>query len=178
MQVAGRSPDIGVGAVWMAVRMAAWPMAWTVAGALALAPAPGEASAQEAGAAEAPADTVVEISAEGSALEFTPDRISFPAGTRVTLRFVNHGTLPHNLVLLRDDAALDAMAKDAYEAASTGYVPEGYEDDVAVYTPLLSPDETVEVTFEVPEPGLYTYVCLFPGHANMMLGTLRSLSPT
>jgi plastocyanin len=157
--------------------MAAWMAAWTMAGAFALASAPGEAPAQATGDAEAPADTVVEIRAEGSALEFKPDRISLPAGTRVTLRFVNHGTLPHNLVLLSDEGALDTMAKDAYEAASTGFVPEGYEDDMAVYTPLLSPDETVEVTFEVPEPGLYTYVCLFPGHANMMLGTLRSLPP-
>jgi plastocyanin len=174
MQVAGER-DIGArGPAWTLTGAAAL----MAAAAVAWASTPGEASAQETGAAEAPADTVVEIRAEGSALEFKPDRISLPAGARVTLRFLNHGTLPHNLVLMRDDGALDAMAKDAYEAASTGFVPEGYEDDMAVYTPLLSPDETVEVTFEVPEPGRYTYVCLFPGHANMMLGTLRSVPPT
>jgi azurin len=34
----------------------------------------------------------------------------------------------------------------------------------------------VNITFMVPPAGAYTYVCLFPGHANMMLGTFRALS--
>jgi plastocyanin len=149
-------------------------LAIAVAAAAAATAVAEPGSAQDTARAE-PADTVVEVRAEGSALEFRPDRISLPAGTRVTLRFVNHGTLPHNLVLLRDDAGLDDMAVAAYEAARTGYVPAGYEDDMIVHTTLLSSDEAAEVTFVVPPPGAYTYVCLFPGHANMMLGTLRSL---
>jgi plastocyanin len=149
-------------------------LAVALAAAAAAAAVSAQVSAQDTARAE-PADTVVEVRAEGSALEFRPDRISLPAGTRVTLRFMNHGTLPHNLVLLRDDAGLDDMAVAAYEAARTGYVPAGYEDDMIVHTTLLSSDEAAEVTFVVPPPGAYTYVCLFPGHANMMLGTLRSL---
>jgi azurin len=28
--------------------------------------------------------------------------------------------------------------------------------------------------FVVPDPGEYTFICLFPGHAQMMLGTLTA----
>lgn len=131
---------------------------------------PGSVDAQQ----DTPVDTVVDLRSEGTVLAFFPDRLSLDAGTRVTLRYANEGTLPHNLVLLLDDSVLDAMAIDAYEASDTGYVPEGYDDAILAATPLVSPGQTVEITFVVPEPGEYTFVCLFPGHANSMLGTLRS----
>lgn len=126
-------------------------------------------------ASVAPADTTIELRTEGSNLEFTPARISVKQGTRVTLRYTNAGTLPHNLVLVRDEADLDALASAAYEAQATGFVPLDQKDRMIAHTPLVSPGQTVEVTFVAPPPGEYTYICLFPGHANMMLGTLRSL---
>ncbi|MGH7710137.1 MAG: plastocyanin/azurin family copper-binding protein [Gemmatimonadaceae bacterium] len=43
------------------------------------------------------------------------------------------------------------------------------------FTTLASPGQTVEVTLTVPPPGEYTYICLFPGHATSMFGTLRAL---
>lgn len=144
---------------------------WTSAGLVAaLGVLPSGVSAQD----EAPVDTVVEMRSEGTTLAFSPDRISLDAGTRVTLRYTNDGTLPHNLVLLLDDAALDEMAVDAYDASDTGYIPPGWDETMVAYTPLVSPGETVELTFVVPPPGEYTYVCLFPGHSNSMIGTLRS----
>lgn len=120
-------------------------------------------------------DTTVVVKALGSTLEFVPARLSAKAGTRVTIRFVNEGTLPHNLVLPRTEDDIDPLALAAYEAAATGYVPVEEKDRMLAYTALASPGQTVEVSFTVPEPGEYTYVCLFPGHANTMLGTLRAL---
>lgn len=143
-------------------------------GLLVALPLGGAVPAGAAAQDEAPPDTVVELGSEGTTLEFVPDRLALDAGTRVTLRYTNDGSLPHNLVLLRDDAGLDEMAVDAYDASDTGYIPPGYEEEMIAYTPLVSPGETVELTFVVPEPGEYTYVCLFPGHANSMIGTLRS----
>ncbi|HEX7120743.1 MAG TPA: plastocyanin/azurin family copper-binding protein, partial [Gemmatimonadaceae bacterium] len=106
---------------------------------------------------------------------FVPPRISVKTGTRVTLRFMNEGTLPHNVVLPRTEDDIDPLALAAYEAAASGYVPVEEKDRMLAYTALASPGQTVEVTFTVPAPGEYTYVCLFPGHANTMLGTLRAL---
>ena len=120
-------------------------------------------------------DTTITIKASGSTLEFTPPRISVKNGARVKLRFVNDGTLPHNIVLPHSVDDLDALAVKAYGAGETGYVPLGSKDKLIAYSTLASPGQTVEVTFVVPPPGEYTYACLFPGHANSMFGVLRSL---
>jgi azurin len=123
------------------------------------------------------ADTTITIRAVGSTLEFTPTRVSAKAGTRLRLRLVNDGTLPHNLVVPRSDDDIDALALAAYQASGTGYVPTDQKAKLVGWTTLASPGETVEVSFVVPAAGEYTYVCLFPGHSNSMLGTLRALRP-
>lgn len=126
-------------------------------------------------AAQDKPDTTITIRADGSTLEFQPARISVKNGTRLRLRFVNAGTLPHNFVIPRTDEDIDALAVAAYQAGETGFVPVADREKLLAFTALASPGDTVDVTFVVPEPGEYTYVCLFPGHANSMLGTLRSL---
>ena len=122
-------------------------------------------------------DSTITIRAVGSTLEFTPTRVSAKAGTRLRLRFVNDGTLPHNLVVPRSDDDIDALALAAYQAGETGYVPMDLKAKLIGWTTLASPGETVEVSFVVPAAGEYTYLCLFPGHSNSMLGTLRALRP-
>jgi plastocyanin len=121
------------------------------------------------------ADTIITIRASGSTLEFTPMHVSAKAGTRLRLRFVNEGTLPHNVVVPKSDDDIDALALAAYKAGDTGYVPMELKEKLVGYTALASPGESVEMTFVVPAAGQYTYVCLFPGHSNNMSGTLRSL---
>jgi azurin len=120
-------------------------------------------------------DTTITIRAISSTLEFVPARISVKTGTRLKLRFVNEGTLPHNFVLPKSDDDIDAMASAAYQAGEHGFVPTESRDKLVAFTRLASPGETVEVEFVVPAAGSYTYICLFPGHAANMIGTLRSL---
>ena len=131
--------------------------------------------AHTARAAAAPGDTTLVLRASGSTLEFVPARLSARSGTRVRIRFINDGTLPHNVVVPRNEDDLDALATAAYNASASGYVPLGDTAKLLVYTKLVSPGETAELSFVMPAPGEYRYVCLFPGHANSMLGTLRSL---
>lgn len=121
------------------------------------------------------ADTTITIRASSSTLEFNPTRVSARAGARVRIRFINDGTLPHNLVVPKTDDDIDALAIAAYDAAGSGYVPTTMTDKLLAWTTLASPGQAVEATFVMPPAGEYTYVCLFPGHANSMLGTLRSL---
>lgn len=120
-------------------------------------------------------DTTLVLRASGSTLEFLPARLSARSGTRVRIRFVNDGTLPHNVVVPKNDDDLDALATAAYDASATGFVPLGDTAKLLVYSRLVSPGDTAELSFVMPAPGEYRYVCLFPGHANSMLGTLRSL---
>ena len=127
------------------------------------------------GYAQGAADTTITIRATGSTLEFTPTSVSAKTGTRIRIRFVNDGTLPHNLVIPKSEDDLDALALAAYSAGETNYVPMDQKDKLLGWTTLASPGQTVEAIFTVPAPGEYTYVCLFPGHSNSMFGTMRSL---
>ena len=126
-------------------------------------------------AAKAPVDTTIEIMAMGSTLAFEAPEIAVKQGKRVRLRFMNHGTLPHNIVIAKTEDDVDVLAAAASAAYETGYVPVQMKDRMIGYSGLASPGETVEFDFVVPPPGQYTYVCLISGHANSMVGTLRSL---
>ncbi len=135
----------------------------------------GTATLPARGIAQATPDTTVVLRSSGSALEFLPDRISLKTGTRVRIRYTNDGTLPHNIVFVKSEDDLDAIVTAAYQAGATGFVPLEMKDKLIAWTELISAGKTVEVTFVVPAPGEYPFICLFPGHAGMMLGTLRSL---
>jgi uncharacterized cupredoxin-like copper-binding protein len=163
------------------MRIESWIAGWTkhryrFAGAvvigLALLASSGGLQAQES---QTP-DTTITIYSSGTALEFQPSRISAKAGTRVRIRLVNEGTLPHNVVLVRDDDDIDALGSAAYRAQDTGFVPLDQKDKLFAWTDLASPGETVEMTFDAPPPGEYFFVCFYPGHYGMMIGTLRVLN--
>jgi plastocyanin len=146
-----------------------------VAAGLVLLPVSRQQPAVARAAPRLSSDTTVVVRASGSTLEFQPSGLSVKTGTRVVLRFINEGTLPHNLVVPRNEDDIDALGVAAYEASETGYIPVAQKDKLLAFTTLASPGETVEVSFTVPPPGVYTFVCLFPGHYNTMLGKLRSL---
>jgi plastocyanin len=119
-------------------------------------------------------DTTITIRTVSSTLQFDPPRISVRQGTRVTLRLVNEGTLPHNLVIAKTEDDLDALAEAASKVGGD-YVPLALKEKMITWTTLASPGQTVEVTFTVPAAGEYPYACLMSGHSMSMLGVLRSL---
>jgi uncharacterized cupredoxin-like copper-binding protein len=122
------------------------------------------------------ADTVIAVRTTGSNLDFSPDRISLRQGTRVTIRYINDSTLPHNIVIVRNEDDIDALGMAAFSASQTGYVPVEHAGKMLAYSPLAVPGNSVEINFVMPPPGEYFFVCLYPGHYNMMVGTLRSLN--
>ena len=136
------------------------------AAAPAIVAAPREAST---------ADTTITLRTVGSNLEFVPSEIAVKAGTRLRIRYVNEGTFPHNVVIVKTEADIDALGLAAFDAADNGYVPTTKTDRMVAHSKLAAPGETVEFEFVVPEPGQYPLACLYPGHYNMMVGMLRSL---
>ncbi|MGH7504432.1 MAG: plastocyanin/azurin family copper-binding protein [Longimicrobiales bacterium] len=156
-------------------------LTFSAAGAVALLVSGGAASERattpvtRAERTAAPVDTVITIHTTGSNLEFMPSRISAKQGTRVTIRYINEGTLPHNFVLVKDESDISTLGKAAFQAKDTGHIPLEFEDRMIAHSSLVVPGETAEITFEVPPAGEYFFVCLYPGHYNMMVGTLQSL---
>lgn len=136
----------------------------------------GAAGRRVAVSADLVADTVITIRSTGTNLEFLPARISAKQGTTVTVRYVNEGTLPHNFVVVKDEDDIDTLGRAAFDAKDTEYVPLQHESLMIAHSELAAPGETVEVTFVMPPPGEYFFVCLYSGHYNMMVGTLRSLN--
>lgn len=118
-------------------------------------------------------DTVV-VPIEGSQLAYEKEEITATAGTELVIRLVNDGSMPHNLVLVRSDNAINPVGIAALDAADNEYIPESEMKRILGYTAMADPGETVELQITVPAPGEHPYICTFPGHFRSMQGVLIS----
>ena len=109
-------------------------------------------------------------------MQFFPTTLRVKAGQPVRLIFENPDLMPHNFVLIAPGAT-DEIGFLADEMAATPeglakqYIPDS--PSVLHATPLLSPKGRHELSFTAPSrPGVYPYLCTFPGHWRMMRGVL------
>ena len=99
------------------------------------------------------------------------------AGQKITLDFKNIGKLPaaamsHNVVILLQGTDVQAFGTAAIAAAATEHIPPSMKDDVIAHTKLLGPGESDEITFTLTDPGVYDFICTFPGHFGTMKGKI------
>ncbi len=99
------------------------------------------------------------------------------AGQQVTLDFKNVGKLPaaamsHNVVILQQGTDVQKFGEAAVPAAATAHIPPSMTDDVIAHTKLLGPGESDQITFTLPDPGVYDFICSFPGHFGTMNGKI------
>lgn len=132
--------------------------------------------------ADAPASQEpIVIEPVGNELKFATTEITAKAGTEITLVMNNTAALAgmvHNVAVLNlevgDDAGIQAVGMAAMQAGvDNDYLPD--HEALIVATPMAAPGERTEVTFTVPPPGDYPYVCLFPGHYVTMRGVLHAV---
>jgi azurin len=128
----------------------------------------------DAPATEEPGVAQITINSN-DAMRFDTDRIEVRAGQTVELTLVHTGELPvdamgHNWVLLASGTDVDAFSMEAMNAIETDYIPQDMYDQIIAYTGMLGGGERDTITFEAPEPGTYTFICSFPGHAGIMRG--------
>lgn len=109
---------------------------------------------------------------EGS--KFSVTTFEVKAGARIRLDFANTGDMLHNLVIVRPGSVTrvaDAALKLGLDGSQLGYVPRSA--DVLFHTALLAPRASESIYFEAPlTPGVYSYLCSFPGHSFTMQGTM------
>lgn len=106
---------------------------------------------------------------------------SVKPGQPVKLVFVNSDATDHNLVIVKPDSmaevgiAANEMAKDPRNANSD-FLPPSKGDLILHATSMVGATRSslIDVLrFEAPtEPGLYPYVCTFPGHWIVMNGVM------
>jgi azurin len=105
---------------------------------------------------------------------FDKDRISAQAGKPVEVVFENTDIMPHNFVVtkpgsLESIGLLGESSSTAPGALERNYVPES--DKILVSSRLLAPRESQKISFTAPtKPGVYPYVCTYPGHWRRMYG--------
>jgi putative heme-binding domain-containing protein len=109
-------------------------------------------------------------------MSYDKEIIAVKAGKPVEIVFENTDLMPHNLVIVQPGSLeeLGMMAEanaQSPEAARRQYVPDSKQ--VLLGSNLLQPRQTQKLSFTAPQqPGVYPYVCTYPGHWRRMYGAL------
>jgi len=129
-----------------------------------------------AGATAAPKRVVVtrtihvKLSTTGNEVTFDQQRIDLPLAKLIRLRYKNDAPLDsqisHNVAIIRPervDAVMAILQEHDYDLASL----KGSADILAI-TKVLNPGQEDVVNFVPPAAGEYVYICLMPGHGDML----------
>ncbi len=119
---------------------------------------------------------VIAIGTVPERMIFDKEVIAVEAGKPVEFRFSNSDNMPHNFSIVQpgslEEVGLlgEATANDP-DAMARQYIPK--TDKIMLASNLLQPGESQALSFEAPtEPGVYPYVCTYPGHWRRMYGAL------
>jgi putative heme-binding domain-containing protein len=119
---------------------------------------------------------VIRIGTVHEQMLFDKDRIVVKAGKVVEVVLENTDIMPHNLVFLQPGALEEIGNLAENQATEAGamqrhYVPKSTK--VLYSTRLLQPRESQKISFTAPtKPGVYPYVCTYPGHWRRMYGAM------
>ncbi len=104
------------------------------------------------------------------------ETVAVQAGRPVLFRLTNTDNMPHNFAVVLPGTMAEvgelaeATGRDQ-DAAARNFIPKS--DKILVASKLVQPEKTDSIFFEVPkEPGIYPYVCTYPGHWRRMYGAL------
>jgi putative heme-binding domain-containing protein len=123
----------------------------------------------------------VNISCIPEKMLFTLSDFTVQPGAPVKLVFTNPDATDHNLVIVKPGAleevgmAANEMAKDP-RFAESNFIPQDKKHLILQNTPMIGPNRKKQVhvlRFIAPEkPGVYPFVCTFPGHWVVMQGQM------
>ncbi len=135
------------------------------------------AASEPAAAPDPPKDLgrVVVVRSKGTELSYDPAVINARAGETLTIRYENAGEMTHNIVVVKSEKDVPIIGEASFQAAfSNNWIPAGpdYAARMIAHTPLAGPKETVQVTFTVPPPGEYPFICTYASHWTVMRGRL------
>lgn len=108
-------------------------------------------------------------------LKYDQETLTVAAGSKVKLTFHNDDDMLHNVVITNPGAADqigEAAGKMGLGAEKDNFVPA--TPDILFHTRLLQPMTQETIYFEAPsKPGLYPFLCTYPGHSQVMRGVLK-----
>jgi azurin len=119
---------------------------------------------------------VVKIGTVYERMNYDKETIAVQAGKPVLFVLHNSDVMPHNFVIARPGTMqeLGELAETSSQNpafAKQSFVPQS--PNVLAASALMQPQASQRVTFSVPtEPGVYPYVCTYPGHWRRMFGAM------
>jgi putative heme-binding domain-containing protein len=119
---------------------------------------------------------VVRVGTLFERMAYDKDIIAIRAGKPVEFIFENTDLMPHNFVIaqpgsLEELGKLSEATAQQPDAAARHFVPQSPK--VLLGSVLLQPRESQKLSFTAPtQPGVYPYVCTYPGHWRRMYGAL------
>jgi putative heme-binding domain-containing protein len=119
---------------------------------------------------------VVRVGTLFERMAYDQDMIAVRAGRPVEFVFENSDLMPHNFVIVQpgslEEIGLSAEATAQQPGvAQRHYVPQSAK--ILLSSTLLQPRATEKLSFNAPsQPGVYPYVCTYPGHWRRMYGAL------
>tara|TARA_B100001123_G_scaffold444225_2_gene592459 strand:- start:1252 stop:4569 length:3318 start_codon:yes stop_codon:yes gene_type:complete len=118
----------------------------------------------------------IEISTVPERMLFTVERFTVKSGQPIRLLFTNPDATQHNLVIIEPGMnkvvgmAANEMAKDP-SGVEKQFIPN--VPGILHYTGLIDPNDAQVLRFNAPDtPGVYPYICTYPGHWFMMKGEM------
>jgi azurin/glucose/arabinose dehydrogenase len=121
---------------------------------------------------------VFRITAVREQLRFDRTRVVVAAGKPFEIVFDNPDAMPHNLLVLTPGTSkavaetVQTFPPDKLDHLGRAYVPDN-DPRVLAATKLLAPGASETLRITAPEAeGTYEFICSFPGHWNLMSGTL------
>jgi azurin len=110
-------------------------------------------------------------------MRFDKELFRVSAGKKISLIFKNTGTksaasMAHNVVILQNGVDIADFADVAHNAKAEQYVPSSLDSLVIAHTRLVNAGDSDQVEFMIPKPGVYDFICSFPGHWGTMQGKI------
>jgi azurin len=99
------------------------------------------------------------------------------AGKKISLIFKNTGaksatSMTHNVVILKNGVDIADFADIARNAKTEQYVPSSLDSLIIAHTRLVGGGDSDQVEFIIAKPGIYDFICSFPGHWGTMQGKI------
>lgn len=107
-------------------------------------------------------------------MKYDKSELKVKAGQKVTLTLRHTGKIGkkimgHNFVLLKEGTSIPTFSA---AAATAGEAKDwiANEDQIIAHTKMIGGGQSAQVSFDAPAPGVYDYICSFPGHSGLMKG--------
>jgi azurin len=113
----------------------------------------------------------------GDEMKFDKELFRVKAGKKLVLRLTNTAkksstAMTHNVVILVKGTDIADFADAVHTGKSEQYVPASVATLVIAHTPVVAGGDTEQVSFTIPSPGVYDFICSFPGHWGTMQGKI------